>query len=142
LSGIPSANIEIIAEASVRRTESAQKVAEAISKLFKGNGELRVEKDKVQFVSNDLESLRFLKNQFRDRRVRTAARRLLLSNRDEDSDQTHLLLNKQAATVGIAAICDDPRESPLGPIILRIRSDRLESVIDWLVESYASFERS
>ena len=132
----PKLNVEVIAEAEVKKTESSTKVSDAVGKLFPERGELRVEHDRVMFVSSDLESLRYLKDQFRDRRVRSSARRLLLSNREEGSLQTYLLLNKQAATVGIGALCDDPRESPLGPIVLRVRSKELDRVIDWLTVGY------
>ena len=131
--------VEIAAEAEVKKTEAASKVAAALRKLFGEGGELRVEPDRVMFVSSDLGALRYLKDQFRDRRVRSSARRLLLTNRGEDSSQTFVLLNKQAATVGIGALCDDPSESALGPIVLRLRSDNLDSVIDWLT---AGYERS
>ena len=127
--------IEVFVETQVKLSESKDKVSSAISNLFE-DGEMRVESDRIQFLSNKIESLRFLRDQFRDRRVRSAARRLLLTNQ-KDSDSTFLLLNKQAATVSIAAICDDPKESPLGPIVLRIRSSRLPSVIDWLTAGYA-----
>ncbi len=133
---------DLVVEAQVKFTESKEKVAAAVSNLFRGNGELRVEDDLVQFVSTKLSSLQFLKGQFRDRRVRAAARKLLLSNRAEGSDSTHLLLNKQAATVSIAALCDDPRESALGPITVRIRSNQLDDVIDWVTEGYDRAERS
>ncbi len=128
--------VEIIAEAEVKRTEAASKVAAALKKLFGERGELRIESDRVMFVSSDLEALRYLKEQFRDRRVRSSARRLLLRNQEEGSLQTYLLLNKQAATVGIGALCDDPRESALGPIVLRLRSNKLDAVIDWLTAGY------
>lgn len=129
--------VEVVAEAEVKRTESALKVVDALKKLFDEKGELRVESDRVMFVSSDLESLRYLKDQFRDRHVRSSARRLLLSNQgEEDSLQTFLLLNKQAATVGIGALCDDPRESALGPIVLRLNSRELPKVIDWLTAGY------
>ncbi len=117
-------------------TESGEKVADAVRKLFGDLGELRIENDRVMFFSNNLESLRYLKDQFRDRRVRSSARRLLLTNQEEGSLQTILLFNKQAATVGIGALCDDPRESALGPIILRLRSSELLKVIDWLTAGY------
>jgi predicted RNA binding protein with dsRBD fold (UPF0201 family) len=133
-----SEDVDIIVETQIKNTESREKVAQAVSNLFKDYGELRVEEKSVQFVSNNLESLRFIKDQFRDRQVRAAARRLLLTNKGgEDSESTYLLMNKQAATVSIAAVCDDPSESPLGPIVLRIRSPRLEEVIDWVTAGFA-----
>ena len=130
-----SQDIDIIAETQIKNTESGEKVASALSNIFKDHGELRVEQNRVQFVSNNLESLRFIKDQFRDRQVRGAARRLLLLNKG-DSESTYLLFNKQAATVSIAALCDDPRESALGPIVLRIRSPRLQEVIEWITAGF------
>lgn len=130
-------DIDIVVEAQVKYTESSEKVAAAITKLFGTRGELRVEEDRVMFLSSSIESLQQLKDQFRDRQVRAAARRLLLSG-SEGTNQVILLLNKQAATVGIAALCDDPRESPLGPIVLRINSQNVGEVIEWLTSGYDS----
>ncbi len=137
-----SEEIDIVAEAQVKHSESNLKVAEAVSNLFGSAGELRVEEDRILFVSSDRASLQWLKDQFRDRHVRTAARRLLLKNSEDGAIQTILLLNKQAATAGIAALCDDPGESPLGPIVLRIRSKNLKELIDWLSKGYDSAETS
>jgi len=128
--------VEVVAEAEVKKTESKDKVANAVRSLFGEKGELRSETYRVMLVSSDLESLKYLKDQFRDRRVRSSARRLLLKNQEEGSLQTFLMLNKQAATVGIGALCDDPQESALGPIVLRIRSNELQKVIDWLTFGY------
>jgi len=128
--------VEIVVEAEIKKTESKDRVANAVRSLFGDKGELRIESDRVMLVSTDLESLRYLKDQFRDRRVRSSARRLLLKNQEEGSFQTFLMLNKQAATVGIGALCDDPRESALGPIVLRIRSSDLQKVVDWLTFGY------
>lgn len=127
--------LEVRAEAEVKKTESKEKVSGALANLFPAHGELKVEDKEVVFFSKDIESLRFIKDQFRDRQIRAAARKLLLSN-CENSSVTTLLLNKQAATVGIAALCDDPRESQLGPIVLRIWSENLEKIIDWLTSGY------
>lgn len=130
--------IDIFVEAQIKHSESRDKVAKAISNLFGSTGEMRIEADRVLFLSQEKSSLQLLKDQFRDRRVRAAARRLLLSNTEEGALQTTLLLNKQAATVRIAALCDDPSESPLGPIVLRIRSKKLQEIIDWLTQGYDS----
>ena len=127
-------DLEIYAETPLNHTEAPEKVVEALTKIFGPQGEIRVEEDIVSYRSSDIASLRFMKDQFRDRRVRAAARRLLVQNSTEI--QTQLLFNKQAATVGIAAICDDPSESPLGPIILRLRSEQLNDVIDWLTQGF------
>jgi predicted RNA binding protein with dsRBD fold (UPF0201 family) len=133
---LESPEVEIVAEAEVRKTESPAKVKEAVGKLFGSNGELLSESDRILFVSTELDSLRYLKDQFRDRRVRSSARRLLVRNLEEGSSQTYVFLNKQAATVGIGALCDDPAESALGPIVLRLRSSDIQAVIDWLTSGY------
>ena len=135
-------DIDIIAESQLEHTESREKVATALSNLFGKSGELRLEDDRVVFLSSERASLQLLKDQFRDRRVRAAARRLLLSTVEDQGIQAVLLLNKQAATVGIAALCDDPRESPLGPIVLRIRYQNILELIDWLTKGYDSKETS
>jgi predicted RNA binding protein with dsRBD fold (UPF0201 family) len=131
-----SQDLDVFVETQIKRTESKDKVAAAVRNLFREHGDFRIEEDRVQFTSSNLESLRFIKEQFRDRQVRAAARRLLLSNSQGSNENTHLLLNKQAATVSIAALCDDPSESALGPIVLRIRSPLLHQVIDWLVAGF------
>lgn len=130
--------IDIVVEAQIKHSESEEKVAKAISNLFGSSGEKRVEEDRVLFLSQEISSLQLLKDQFRDRRVRAVARRLMLSNTEEGAIQTTLLLNKQAAMVRIAALCDDPSESPLGPIVLRIRSRNLRKIVDWLTQGYDS----
>jgi predicted RNA binding protein with dsRBD fold (UPF0201 family) len=135
-------DLDITVEAQVKSTESKEKVAKAITNLFPRPGDLRFEHDRIVLVFSDLEALKLLKDQFRDRRVRSAARRLLIANQDEGSLQTFLLLNKQAATAGIGSLCDDPRESALGPIVLRIRSSQLPRVIDWMTQGYDAAERS
>ena len=139
---MPNEEIDIVVETQVKHTESRKKIANAISNLFGSSGELVSEEDRVVFLSSKIDSLQLLKDQFRDRRVRAAARRLLLSSMAAGGMQAILLLNKQAATVGIAALCDDPSESPLGPIVLRIRSPNLQGVIDWLTKGYDSAETS
>jgi predicted RNA binding protein with dsRBD fold (UPF0201 family) len=135
-------DLDITVEAQVKHTESRDKVASAITNLFPSEGELRLEDDRIVFISSKVEALQHLKDQFRDRRVRSAARRLLLTNQEDGSLQTFLLLNKQAATAGIGALCDDPSESALGPIVLRIRSQNVLKVIDWMTHGYDKVERS
>ncbi|MHB1868304.1 MAG: RNA-binding domain-containing protein [Nitrososphaerales archaeon] len=139
---MPNEEIDIVVETQVKHTESRKKIANAISNLFGSSGEVISEEDRVVFLSSKIDSLQLLKDQFRDRRVRAAARKLLLSSMAAGGMQAILLLNKQAATVGIAALCDDPSESPLGPIVLRIRSPNLQGVIDWLTKGYDSAETS
>ncbi len=133
-----SEEIDIVAEAEVKHSESQAKVANALTNLFGKYSELHLEDGRVVLTSSNRETLQLLKDQFRDRRIRAAARRLLLSSVQDGGMQAVILFNKQAATVGIAALCDDPSESPLGPIVLRIRSQNLAALIDWLTKGYDS----
>ena len=42
------------------------------------------------------------------------------------------MFNRQAAYAGVLALCGSEAESPLGPIYLRIDSQDLDDVIEWL----------
>jgi predicted RNA binding protein with dsRBD fold (UPF0201 family) len=84
----------------------------------------------IKLISEEASSLDVLRNQLRDRHIRGAARRLLLSKLKGDS--TSLMLNRQAATVGVVALCSSADQSPLGPIYATISSKQIAKVIDWL----------
>jgi hypothetical protein len=47
-------------------------------------------------------------------------------------DTTKFLLNRQAAYAGVAAVCDTPEESPLGPIEVEVKSRRMDDIILWI----------
>ena len=59
-----------------------------------------------------------------------AVRRLLRNN--AKSNKTRIYVNKQAAFVNNIVFCDRADESPLGPIVIIVKSDNLEEFIDWL----------
>ena len=50
-----------------------------------------------------------------------------------ENDTTWFILNKQAAFVERVAICDEPEESPLGPIKVTLTSSNIDGIIDWIV---------
>jgi predicted RNA binding protein with dsRBD fold (UPF0201 family) len=50
-----------------------------------------------------------------------------------ENDTTWFFLNKQAAFVERVAICDEPEESPLGPIKVTLTSSNIDGIIDWIV---------
>jgi len=74
--------------------------------------------------------LQRLHDQLRDRHVRDAARRLML--RLLEGDTLRLMLNRQAASAGVLALCTSATESPLGPLTLLVRSEEPQKLIDWL----------
>jgi predicted RNA binding protein with dsRBD fold (UPF0201 family) len=118
-------------EATISPSEDPEKVLAAVTNVTDVAPGGHPEADGVITMSYDgIGCLVKLKGQLRDRRVRSAARRLLLAA--GRGDTTTLMLNRQAATAGVLAVCGSPEESLLGPIYLNIRSPRLGEVIDWL----------
>ena len=127
----PEFKAKAIMEATVSPSEGPAMVAGALRNV--GGGHVETESGdaySVRLVTGNLGAFVHLKEQLRDRRIRSAARRQLLLNRR--GDETSLILNRQAAAAGVVALCGSPEESPLGPIYLTIVSDRLDAVVDWL----------
>lgn len=116
-------------------SEDPHKVLDALKRIFAGKPIPSKNGRMIRLISNESSSLSTLHDQLRDRHVRGAARRLLLTALEGNS--TSLMLNRQAATVGVVALCSSPDQSPLGPIRVTIESRQVEAVIDWLT-AYAS----
>ena len=97
-----------------------------------GEGECRVtnETDTIIVSSSGRRCLERIRDQLRDRRVRSAARRLFLTR--SEGVGVSIMLNRQAASEGIVALCNREDESPLGPIYLKLESDHLGTLMDWL----------
>ena len=117
--------------ASVAPSEDRGKVIESVKNVLGDfTFEIRLAPEEVTFRSEDIRCLRKIHDQLRDRRVRDAARRFLVKKRD--GNVLSLLLNRQAAYAGVIALCSNPEDSPLGPLVLRITSPDADSVVDWL----------
>jgi predicted RNA binding protein with dsRBD fold (UPF0201 family) len=123
--------VKVTFEASLAPSEDPKKVLDAMRSIFVENA-VPTEKSNrmIKLVSEEASSLDVLRNQLRDRHIRGAARKLLLSELKGDS--TSLMLNRQAATVGVVAVCSSADQSPLGPIYATINSKQIATVIDWL----------
>ena len=116
--------------ATVSPSEDPAKVAGALVKAAgRGAGKVSFGRGGAAMEARP-EALPHVRDQLRDRRIRSAARRQLLGNVERTS--TSMMLNRQAAAAGVFAICGSPEESPLGPIYLKIESEKLAEVIDWL----------
>jgi hypothetical protein len=123
--------VEVTLEATVAPSEDPKKVLGAMKNILVENFVLEEGSGRtIKLVSEEASSLNVLRDQLRDRHVRGAARKLLLSEMKGDS--TSLMLNRQAATVGVVALCSSADQSPLGPIYLTIRSKQIATAIDWL----------
>jgi predicted RNA binding protein with dsRBD fold (UPF0201 family) len=123
--------INLKVEATVNPSERTQKVIDAITNLFARCSPELSYRSKVLGRAVGSDSLARLYEQVRSRSAMGVLRRMLLDNRAGDS--TWFLLNKQAATSGIAAVIEDEQESPLGPIRVTITCEELDALIDWLV---------
>ncbi|HJU33654.1 MAG TPA: RNA-binding domain-containing protein [Nitrososphaera sp.] len=125
-----SSQIDVKVEAIVNPSEDTQKVIDAISNLFARCSPEVSYRGRVVGRAVGSDSLGILYEQVRSRSAMGVLRRMLLDNRAGDS--TWFLLNKQAATSGIAAVIEDEQESPLGPLRVRISCEELDTLIDWL----------
>jgi hypothetical protein len=123
--------IEVKVEAPVNPSEDPQKVIGAIEGVIERcSPEFRYGSRVVGRAAGS-EPFSILYEQVRSRSAMGVLRRMLLDNRAGDS--TWFLLNKQAATAGIAAVIEDEQESPLGPIRVTVSCEELDTLIDWLV---------
>jgi predicted RNA binding protein with dsRBD fold (UPF0201 family) len=123
--------IDVKVEAPVNPSEDPQKVIGAVENVIERcSPEFRYGSRVIGRAAGS-EPLSLLYEQVRSRSAMGVLRRMLLDNRAGDS--TWFLLNKQAATAGIAAIVEDEQESPLGPIRVTISCEELDTLIDWLV---------
>jgi uncharacterized protein len=125
-----SVHIELKIESAVNPSESPEKVLSAITNIF---GECSPEFKYGSLIVAScfaLGSLRIVYDQIRSRAAMGVLRRMLIDNRI--SNTTWFLLNKQAAAAGILVVIEDETESPLGPIRVKLVSDELDNIIEWL----------
>lgn len=117
--------------ASVSPSEDPRKVLAAMRNVL-GECQYLVDEapDSITLSSDSIRCLQKVHDQLRDRRVRDAARRLLL--RDQEGDKLRLLLNRQAAAAGVIVVCSSGLESPLGPLFLDVQASEPQGLIDWL----------
>jgi len=126
-----TSRIDLKVEAIVNPSEDTQKVIDAIANLFTRCSPEVSFRSRVMGRAVGSDSLAILYEQVRSRSAMGVLRRMLLDNRVGDS--TSFLLNKQAATSGIAAVIEEEQESPLGPIRVTISCEELDALVDWLV---------
>jgi predicted RNA binding protein with dsRBD fold (UPF0201 family) len=126
-----SSPVEVKVEAMVNPSEDPKKVILAIENVIERcSPEFRYG-SRVIGRASGVESLSLIYEQVRSRSAMGVLRRMLLDNRAGSS--TWFLLNKQAATAGIAVIIEDEQESALGPIRVTINCEELDALTDWLV---------
>ena len=127
----PEFHVRLALVASVAPSEDPAKVRAAMASVLGESAYAFEEGTKaLRATSVDPKSIRKLHDQLRDRHVRGAARRLLLSGREGDT--VTVMLNRQAAFGGVLALCGSAGESPLGPLYLTIESKQMDAVVKWL----------
>jgi predicted RNA binding protein with dsRBD fold (UPF0201 family) len=125
-----SSPIEVKAEAAVNPSEDPQKVLAAISNVIERcSPEFRYGSRAIGRAAG-AEALARIYEQVRSRSAMGVLRRMMVDNRAGDS--TWFLLNKQAASAGIAVVIEDEQESPLGPIRVTVNCEELDALTDWL----------
>jgi predicted RNA binding protein with dsRBD fold (UPF0201 family) len=126
---------KIVLEATVSPSEDPEKVARALGNVVgMGPEAAAIGPRTARLVTSDPKALEYVRDQLRDRHIRSAARRQMVLNREGRS--TSMMLNRQAAAAGVVAVCGSPKESPLGPIYLILSSDELDKAMD-LIAAYS-----
>jgi len=127
-------SVRVTAEAPVNPTEDEAKVQRALLNIFPDAKTERLSKSDslviLKLEGSGFEFLSTLRSLIKQERIRTAARKVMMLNIQGEHVTIHL--HKQAAFVGRISFCESEGESPLGPISIKIITNNLESVIDYL----------
>ncbi len=90
---------------------------------------LTLDNSEIYFSTEELENLKKIKDQIRSRSTLSVLKKILLKN--QNTDKTWFLLNKQAAFAGVVAIVEEEDESPLGPIKITIKNLDIDEIFKW-----------
>jgi hypothetical protein len=127
----PEPKAKLVLEATISPSEDPAKVLQAMKKVVgEASCDFATTPHSARLATEDPRALVRVREQLRDRHVRSAARKQMLLSISECS--TSLMLNRQAAAAGVIALCGSPEESPLGPIYITVESEKIATVIDWL----------
>lgn len=126
---IPTIKCKVEIICPVNLSEDLDKIKQAISNIFP-DSTIKNEIFSIKAQSNELKSLEKIYETIASSQSQKIYTRNLENNLEGDS--TWFFLNKQAAFVGIVAICDEAEESPLGPIKVILTSSNIDAVIDWI----------
>lgn len=122
-----------IIEVEVNPTEDPEKVKTAVGNLFTSSSEELLAKGRgclFTVKAKGREGLAKFYTLLRQERILNAARRVL--TKGNSGDGITFCLNKQAAYMKRISFCEPMGESPLGPIMVEIKTDDTKAFIDWL----------
>ena len=126
---IPNINCKIEIVCPVNLSEDSDKVIQAVSNVFP-HSTIKNENFSIKAQSNELRSLEKIYESIISTQSQKSYTRNLENNLDGNS--TWFFLNKQAAFVDQAVICDKAEESSLGPIRVILNSSNIDGIIDWI----------
>ncbi len=124
---LPSCNVE--AWTAINPSEDPDKVLDAVSNVLPESTST-VAKSYVKVVSDNAAPLRILYDMIVSRQSQGSLGRNVRHN--AGNSETWFYLNKQAAYAGVAAVCENSEESPLGPIRITVRSSCMQDIMEWL----------
>ena len=117
--------------AGISPSEDPQKVLEAILNMMPGCT-VEIRGRTAETRSEGMAALDTMRESLASRQTLGGLRRNMAGNVRDNT--TKFLLNRQAAYAGVAAVCDTPEESPLGPIEVEVESRRIDDIILWMSE--------
>lgn len=117
--------------ASLNPTEDEVKVVKSILSIFK-KVKISTMHNEIVGCSEDISSLEKLKRIIRQRKIRSAARAVMMNG--IKGNIVEFYLHKQAAYAGKVSFSSAEGESPLGPIKVTIRTDDPNKLVEWLTE--------
>ncbi|MDH3779386.1 MAG: hypothetical protein OES15_00880 [Nitrosopumilus sp.] len=127
---IPNINCKIEMSCSLNPSEDPAKVEKAIANIFPYSI-IKYENFTMFAQSKELRSFEKIYETIHTNQSQKTYGRNLENNLENDT--TWFFLNKQAAFVERVTICDEPEESPLGPIKVTLTSSNIDGIIDWIV---------
>jgi len=127
---IPNINCKIEMSCPLNPSEDPAKVEKAIANIFPYSI-IKYENFTMFAQSKELRSFEKIYETIHTNQSQKTYGRNLENNLENDT--TWFFLNKQAAFVERVTICDEPEESPLGPIKVTLTSSNIDGIIDWIV---------
>ncbi len=120
-------NCKLYAKTKLNPTEDIDKVVKALKNLFDYD-DIEIGEDYI-LVSGEKESIADLRKDLRERKIRGAARKMMLKG--IGMNKICFKLSKQAALTGVPNFVEDDLSS-LGEIEVEIETDDTHKFIDWI----------
>ncbi|HIC84345.1 MAG TPA: hypothetical protein EYO93_03015 [Nitrososphaerales archaeon] len=125
-------NIKITIKTELNKTEDKNDLIYAMTNIV--DIDYDVKDKEIIGKSTDYKKLMNLYDRLRNKQTTHIARKVLMRN--SEKDMTYILFNKQAAAIDSIVICENSKESPLGPIFMKIKTENILEFIDWFVPRY------